>query len=188
MPHAWEFAIFIHIVAVAGLFGAATTDIVLLSMMRRAKTVQELRMWSAAAETIERVFPVPVVLLLLSGGYLVDKLNLSFSDGWIGWSALALLATVPIGYFVNARRVMAIGSAAKSAPDGPLPAPLAGQAADPVLFGAAHAMALGAVGIIWNMTTKPNGFEAFIIIVLGYAIGAASAYPMIARQQAILKS
>lgn len=187
MPHSWELAIFIHIVAVAALFGAATIDIVALSMMRRAKTVQELRIWSALAETVEKIFPVPVVLLLLSGGYLVDKMNYSFSDGWIGWSALALLASAPVGYFVNGRRVMAISNAAKGAPDGPLPTELAGLAADPILFGTAHALATGAVGIIWNMTTKPNGLEAFFVIILCYVIGAGSAYPMYQRQQAALK-
>jgi len=183
MPHGWELGIFIHILGVFAMAGAATTVLLVFSMMRRATTVQEVRVLARLGSLIEKVFPVAAVVLLLSGGYMVNEFDLHWSSGWINLSALALIIATAIGGLVNGPRMTAIHKAADAAPDGPVPANLSGMLNDPILFGSVHALSLVLLAIIWNMTTKPSGIQAFLAIVLLAAIGAGSAYPLYQRQQ-----
>jgi hypothetical protein len=46
---------------------------------------------------IEKAFPVAAVVLLLSGGYLVNELGWHWSDGWVSWSARACRCLRPCG-------------------------------------------------------------------------------------------
>ncbi len=183
MPHGWELGVFIHILGVFALAGAASTVLLAFAMMRRARTVQEVRVLSALGAMIEKAFPVAAVVLLLSGGYLVNELGWHWSDGWVSWSALALILATGVGALVNGPRMNAIHKAADAAPDGAVPASLSELLHDPILFGSVHTLSLVAVAIIWNMTTKPGGIQAFLVIVLFAAIGAGSAYPTYKRRQ-----
>lgn len=186
MPDSWEIAIFIHVVGVFGFGGAAITELFAMTMARRATKVQDVRLWSGLGVIVGPIFPALSLLQLLTGAYLVDKLHYEFSDGWVGWSALALIVATIIGFVINKQRIDAMHAAAEAAPDGPLTPELAAQVMDPILFGSMHALTLTVLGIMWNMTTKPGGFEAFWVIALFAVIGAGSAYPMIKRQQEIL--
>jgi len=184
MPTGYDFALFLHLLAVFALGGAAVTEIICLSMARRAGTVQEVRIWASAGSIIEKIFPVAAVVLLLSGGYMTDKLW-EWGDGWINVSAIALILGSIAGFAINGRRVDGIIAAANGARDGAVPADLAARTHDPILFGCAHALMLMTLGIIWNMSTKPGDAQSGIVIVIAVLLGAASAYPMVARQQRI---
>jgi len=183
MPDGWEVAIFVHILGVFAMAGGATMFMVLFGMMRRAANVQEVRVLAAVAAVVERAFPAAAVVLLLSGGYIVADRDLHWSSGWINMSALALIIATAIGAVVNRPKTSAVRAAAEAAPDGPVPEDLAAMIADPVLFGAVHALMLVVVAILWNMTTKPGGVQAFLVIAVLAAIGAASAYPRYQRQR-----
>jgi hypothetical protein len=119
---------------------------------------------------------------LLSGGYLVNKVNEEWSEGWIGISAIAVVAAVTVGFVINTPRLRAIGMAAHAAPDGPVPQALAAQINDPVLVASVHALSMTSVGIAWNMATQPGTVGAFVAIVIFAGIGAASAIPLVQRQ------
>jgi len=186
MPDSWEIAIFIHVIGVFGFGGAAITELFVMTMARRATKVQDVRLWTGLAAMVGPLFPVLSVFQLLTGAYLVDKLHYEFSDGWVGWSALALITATILGFVINKQRIEAMHAAAEAAPDGPLAPELAAQVTDPILFGCMHALTLTVLGIMWNMTTKPGGIEAVWVIALFAAVGAGSAYPMIKRQKEIL--
>jgi uncharacterized membrane protein len=185
MPHDYEIGIFIHIIGVFALAGASAISFSTFSMMRRAKTVQEVRVWASLGRIISQyqVFPASALVLILSGGFLVDKLRYEWSDGWIGWSLLAVVCSVAVGLALITPRMKAIGMAAGPAPDGPVPAALTDQLNDPILFGAIHGNLMVTLAILWDMSTRPGGIQAFLAIVLLAAIGAGSAYPMYQRQQ-----
>jgi hypothetical protein len=176
MPEAEQVGLFIHIIAVFALGGATAISLVVLTMMRRAKTVQEIRHWGGLGALLSKyyVFPALGLVLLLSGGYLVNKVNEEWSEGWIGVSAIALIAAVIVGYVVNTPRFRAIGMAAHGAPDGPVPASIAEKLNAPVLVATVHALSMTSVAIVWNMTTQPGTVGAFLAIVVLAAIGAAS--------------
>jgi hypothetical protein len=184
MPTGYDFALFLHLLGVFAIAGAAVTELVCMSMMRRANTVQDIRPWASVGGMIEKIFPVAAIVLLLTGGYMTGKLW-DWGDGWINVSATALIVGAIAGFAIDGRRVDAISSAAETARDGAIPADLAARTHDPILFGTAHALILMLLGIIWNMTTKPGDAQAGIVVVIAVLVGAASAYPMVARQQRI---
>jgi hypothetical protein len=78
----------------------------------------------------------------------------------------------------------AIHHATDDAPDGPVPQSVAALVNDPALFATVHALLLVMIGIMWNMTTKPGGTEAFLTLAIAVAIGIGSAYPLLKRQRA----
>ena len=54
MPTNYEWGLFLHIIGVFGIAGAAASFWVAMSVMRRLGTVQELRSWSTAAVWTDR--------------------------------------------------------------------------------------------------------------------------------------
>ncbi len=187
MPHDYEVGLFFHILGVFGIAGGATAFLLVVSVMRRAETVQEVRLLATLASIIEKLFPVAAIVLLVSGGYIVSTdIGYKFNMGWVNYSATALILGTIAGYVINGRRTDAIRTAAAAAPEGPVPQALAAQIHDPWIFGTTHALTLMVMAIIWNMTTKPGDAEAAIVIIVAVLIGAASAMPMVSRRQAIL--
>ncbi len=186
MPESAEIGIFLHILGVFGLGGATAISLVVFSMARRAQTTQELRHWMGLGALLGKyyVFPAAGLFLLLTGGYLVDKVHEDWGTGWIGISALALIAAVAVGFFVNTPRMKAIGMAAGPAPDGPVPGNITALLNDPVLFAGIHGATMASIAILWNMTTRPGGLGALLAIVVLVGIGVGSAYPAYQRQQA----
>jgi hypothetical protein len=185
MPEDYEFGLFVHLLGVFALGGSVMVSFATYSMMRRAKTVQELRVWGTLGRILSQyhIIPAAALLLLLSGAYLVDQFNFEWTDGWIGWSALALIAATANGYATITPRLKAIGGAVGPAPAGPVPQSITDKLNDPILFAAIHGNLMAALAIIWNMTTKPGGVGALLAIVILAGLGVAAAYPLYARQQ-----
>ena len=186
MTHAQEIGLFIHLAAVFVAAGTSTTFILVLSMMRRARTVQDVRTFSTLGGLAEHAFPFATLVLLISGGYLVNKFDFSWGDGWINTSAIALVLMAVGALKINTLKMNAIHHAAEDLPDGPVPRELAAMVADPLLFAVTHAITVGMIGIIWNMTARPGDAEAGIVILLSALVGAGSAVPMISRRREIL--
>jgi hypothetical protein len=185
MPHDYEWGLFFHLLGVFALGGAVLVSFATFSMMRRAATVGELRTWGGLGRILSQYFVIPAAALelLLSGAYLVDKFNLEWTDGWIGWSVIALVAATAVGFAVITPRMKQIGAAVDPAPDGPVPSSITSKLNDPILFGAIHMNLMLAIGIIYNMTTKPGGVGSFLALVILGALGAAAAFPLYQRQQ-----
>lgn len=186
MPDGLEIGLFIHLSAVFVAAGTSTTFILVLSMMRRARTVQDIRTFSTLGGLAEHAFPFATLVLLISGGYLVNEYGFSWGDGWINTSAIALVLMAIGALKINTLKMNEIHYAAESAPEGAVPRELAAMIADPLLFAVTHAITIGMLGIIWNMTTKPGDAEAGIVIVISALVGAGSAVPMISRRRDIL--
>jgi len=187
MPSDYEWGIFFHLAGVFAIGGAIGVTFGTYAMARRAKTVQELRVWGTIGRYMSQYHVIPLIALelLLSGAYLVGELNevYEWSDGWIGFSTVALLIGTAIGYLVITPRMSAIGQAAGPAPDGPVPAAISEKLNDPILFGAVHGNLMLMIGIIFNMTTKPGTFASLLILIVFWAVGAAAAYPRYARER-----
>jgi len=125
-------------------------------------------------------------VLLLSGGYLVNKFGASFGDGWVMASAIALVLMAVAALKINTLKMNEIHRAAEDAPDGPVPRDLAALIADPVLFASTHAITTVMLGVVWNMTTKPGNLEAALVVIVAAIVGAGSAMPMVSRRREIL--
>lgn len=185
MPEGYEIGLFIHLFGVFVLGAATGTSFAAFSMMRRAKTVQEVRVWGALGRILSQyhVAPAAALVLILSGAYLVSEFELEWTDGWIGFSAIAVVVAVIIGYTLITPRMKDIGATAGPAPDGPVTTAITDKLADPILFGAIHGNLLISTAIIWNMTIKPGAFGSLAALVILAGLGWAAAYPMYQRQQ-----
>jgi len=187
MPDGWELGLFIHIIAVFALGGAIAVSFATYSMMRRAGTVQEIRVWAGLGRILSEfyVFPVTALVLLLSGAYLMDKFDAAYdwTDGWVLFSLLALLVAVAVGGFVITPGMKAIGMKAGPSPDGPVPQEITRMLNEPMLFAATHMNMMIAIGIIWNMAVKPGDLQALLVLVVLAAVGAGAAYPRMQAQR-----
>ncbi len=186
MPEAEQIAIFIHLVGLAVLAGGMSLEIAVITMMRRAKGVQELRVWAGLGKIIDdfKLMPAAVLVLILSGGYLVDKVGEEWSEGWIMFSLLAVIVATAAGIGVIAPRFNSIGTAAGAAPDGPVPPGIASRINDPALVAAVSGNAMLLVAIIWNMAIRPGAAGSILAVVLLAAVGVAAAYPSYQQQKA----
>jgi len=78
MPDGLQIGLFIHLSAVFVAAGTSTTFILVLSMMRRGRTVQDIRTFSTLGGLAEHAFPFATLVLLLSGAYLVNEFDFSW--------------------------------------------------------------------------------------------------------------
>jgi uncharacterized membrane protein len=181
MADNYEIALFLHIVGVFGIAGAAVSFWIAMSVMRRIPTVQEMRSWSTLAVWSDRAFPASAVLVILAGAFMVEDVDWGWGTGWINTSLIALILMGAGGGLLMTPRVRKIHEAAAATPDGPVPSEIRDLVNDPILWGTLHAFTLGLFGIIWNMTTKPGDAQSGTVILLAFVLGAASAYPMFLR-------
>jgi len=187
MPDSVEWGLFLHIVGVFFAAGSMTSFVVILAMMRRAETVQDVRVWANLGAIVDKAVPLSLAALLLTGVWLVQDGNFGWGDGWINVSFIALIVILAAWLAFNTRKVVAIDTAAADGADGLVPQVLAAQITDPVLFGTTHAAITTMLAVIWNMTTHPGDAQAGIVVLVAALIGAASAAPMVQRQQEILE-
>jgi hypothetical protein len=173
MADGYEIALFVHIIGVVAIAGAATAFWIAMSVLRRIATIEAFRSWSTLAVWSDRAFPVAALILIAAGAYMTEDVW-SWGDGWINTSLIALIVMAAAGGMLITPRVRAFDRAARDAPEGPVPSDVRHLVNDRILWTTLHAFTVGLLGVIWNMTTKPDDAEAGIIIVLAFALGAAS--------------
>lgn len=186
MPEAEEIGMFVHFIGLAVLAAGMGLELAIITMMRRAKGARELRIWSGLGQSLDdyKVMPAAVLILILSGGYLVNKVGEEWSEGWIAFSTLAVVIASALGVLVIVPRLRSIGVAAGPTPDGPIPQAVADKVNDPILIAAVYGNAMMAVAIIWNMAIHPGSLGALLTIVVLAAIGVAFAYPAYQKRKA----
>ncbi|MGH2449519.1 MAG: hypothetical protein ACRDFS_13080 [Chloroflexota bacterium] len=170
----YNIALFFHITGIVALFGADAVEFAALYLLYRAINVAQVRQASGMAVTLERVFPVALVLILGSGIYMVLR-SWSFTDGWVLVALVSLLLGAAIAPILQGRRFSAIHAMSEVCPDGPVPAEMRLKTLDPGLWGGVMVLAGGLLGIIFLMTTKPGLIEAVIVILVGMALGYLAA-------------
>ena len=187
MPESYEVALFLHIVSVVLLAGAIMATALLLALMRRADDVRDVRQISRIARLADVLSPAAIIVIVLTGVWMVEDLEFDWGSGWINVSMLTIIIMGVVWPLVITRKMSAIADAADDQAQGAPSQVLAAQLADPILFGTVHASLTAILAIIWNMTTKPGDAQAGVVVLLAIVIGAGSAFPMVARQQDILE-
>jgi hypothetical protein len=186
MPSAdYQWGLFFHLAGVIALACATAITYSTFTMMRRAKTVQEVRIWGTLGRIVAQfqVHPIVALELVLSGAYLVDQFHLDWTTGWILFPLITVFVASANGALIISPRMKAIVMTAGPAPDGPVPPRLTARLHDPVLLAAEHANIMMTVAIVWDMATKPGDTAALLWIVAASAVGVASALPAYQRHQ-----
>lgn len=167
---AYDFALFFHLLGVVTLFAAVTLVQAGGARLRRAATVEHLRLWLGLARPARVMFPVAGLLLLATGLFMTAE-AWTFATPWVAVSIVVLVG-IAVGGGVQGRHFAEIGAAAAGVDEEALPSGLARLVGRPAPWRLGFAMNGAAVGILWLMTTKP-GWLGSVTVALGLtAIGA----------------
>ena len=165
--------LFFHFVGMAGLFAAGVMMHKAGSRLRRAPTVEEVRVWLGFARTVAPFFPVSALLLVVTGLHMAGS-AWSFTVPWVMVGLVTVLALLPLGPLVQRPRFMAMGKAAMGAASGPVPPELRRALTNPQVWALAYMGTGAALGLLWIMTQKPLGWLAALAPVL--VLGGAGAF------------
>ena len=97
----FHLALFIHILGVIGLFSGLATELVGVTLLRRAKTLPQVQSATVVLSKLGPVFGMSGLLIFLSGFYMWYRLLVREEE--TGWVAVALISYVLIGAISGAR-------------------------------------------------------------------------------------
>jgi hypothetical protein len=170
----YSLGLFIHVVAVTGLFFGIGLELLHVTLLRRAQTVGQVQQLHIMDAVLERLMPTATVLIVASGLFMLIK-GWSWSAHWAEVAFVSLVIAAVLGSGVLGRRSAAIGKAAHNEPPGPISQTLRTQIVDPVLYTAAWVLAGLGIGILYLMTNKPETVESVVAMVVAVALAVAGA-------------
>lgn len=176
-------ALFVHVMAALVVFGAGMIGHLGLVKMRSAPDVATIGSWMGTARTMRKLLGPGALLILVSGGHLVDR-AFSWSDGWVLSSLVGLVLIEVAGGALMGPRLEALGMAAHQAPDGPVTPALRARVVDPVLWVVSHAITGAVVGIVYLMVDKPSAVVSVAVVAGTAVVGALTARPVLRREVA----
>jgi hypothetical protein len=181
--------LYLHLLFLLLGIGAAAVIGVCLFHLRAAGTLADAVPWGMLAGKTERVFPVAIIGLFATGAYLTSDLW-TWDTRWIDVSIAALVIVALQGPVIAGRRAKALQHAFKENGPGPLGDKARRMTRDVALWTVTFANPGIVLGIMWNMTQKPGTAEAIAAVAIGYAVGAALAFPFTnaraAEEQAVV--
>jgi hypothetical protein len=176
----YAIALFLHIVGALGFFAALGLEWVSLLHLRRATTTEEVRQWRRISNGSAQFGMPSMVLLLLSGVYMMVTVWGAVAWIIVSLGAIALMA-IP-GVAISGRKITAIGQVV-DIEHGPVSPALQQRMHDPLLWLAIQTRLALALGIVFLMTVKPALYGSLLTIGLATLLGIASALPILARER-----
>ena len=174
--HLYDVVLFLHIFVVICAIGLASAIHGCELLMRRATTVAELRTLSKPGD-FGPAFGVIVLLLFGLGSWLVhlspaqDKFR--FGDAFI-WTAIVVLAYLLVsGPAVLGRHHSKLRAALDALPDGPIPTGVRELALDRFTVTVGLVSTFLAVGVVFDMATKPTLATCLVVLAVALAVGVA---------------
>ena len=172
---AYNVALFAHLVGVVTLFAAIALVETAGARLRRAASVEHVRLWVELTRSAAPVFPVALVTVLGSGLFMTAD-AWTFTTPWVAVAIAGVVVLGGIGGGVQGLRFAAVGRTAAAAQDGPVPRNLAELIAAPALWVAVVAPDVATLGILWIMAVKP-GWTGSVAAFAGPAmLGALAGY------------
>ena len=168
----YSIILFLHTVGALGLFVALGIEFLTVSRLRSAGTAEQAREWLSVLGSIRVIGPLALATILVPGLYMAAT-----STGWQGWNVAALVAMVvmaALGAASNAARMPGIGRSIGPL-RGALLAEARGRLRDPIVWSSILIRIGIALGIVLNMTVKPDTLGAVLALVAFALLGWAAA-------------
>ena len=174
---AYHIALFLHIVTL--IVAASATAVTKLAVGRRirARTVGEALEWHNLLMSASRLFPICLVVFVITGGYMVSVIHVSlWSSGFLvaGLVGVALLfaSGTFLGIKGNALKQI-LEQAAKQGSERPAP-----RLVPPPLVVMLPVVNTGiALSVVFDMVTKPASVPVALgVIVIGALLSAATTW------------
>ena len=167
MPLAYRFALFVHIAAQLAAIAASTLIHFFQHRVATAERAPEARRWIALIQRTSIAFPIALLLLVATGGYMVSQ-AWTWSVGWVdaGLVGVAFL-------FVNGIRFGKQGRATLDALEraGDVPLGSAGAARGRPMARATYANTGVATAVVFVMSLKPGMAGSLAALVVGAIAG-----------------
>lgn len=170
-----DFVLFLHIVVAVIAFGVAGVLLVSMSAMARATEMSVVRSWAAVSHRAEPMFPILVLFLIALGAWLIHLSGgrISWSDGWVDVAVVGLVLMEAYGGIVLAPAGKKLHETVEAAPDGVVPPAIRSKILNRAVWAGAYGNTALALGILFDMPTKPSGPLAIIIVAAAGVIGIA---------------
>ena len=166
--------LFLHLLSLFVGIGAAAILGLSLFRLRAAQTLADALPWGVIAGKTERVFPVSVVGLFLTGAYMTSDVW-TWSTGWIDVAIVSLIIVAAQGALIAGRRAKVLEHALKANGPGPLSEDARTLTRDRALWVVSLANPGIVLGVVWAMTQKPGTGGAIAAVVIGYVVGGLAA-------------
>ena len=170
----YRLVLFLHLAALLAAIGSSGLVHFAEAQLRAAQTAAAARPWAALVERAAKVFPPALLVLVVSGAYLVDR-GWTWDSGWVDAGLIGAVVLVVNGAGVVGGRNRALKRALAASADGPLPPPLR-QLTRSQVGGIASWTNTGlAIGVVFVMTTKPALAGSVASLAIAVLLGAAVA-------------
>ena len=170
----YHYVLYVHLLSLFIGIGAGAVILACLLQLRAARTVEQAAPWGMMAGKVGKFFPIAILGLLGTGGYMTNDLW-TWSTGWIEVAIAALVVLFLQGAGIAERTGHKLGAALRANGPGPLGPEARRMTLHPGLW-VVEFSNLGIVfGVVWNMTTKPGLGESLAAVLIGYAVGAGLA-------------
>jgi hypothetical protein len=168
-----DVALFLHVGSVIVGFMIAAVLHASLHSLVRARSAEQARPFAGLVHRLEPLFPFVALLILGFGAWLVhlDKGFVSWGDGWVLTSLIALIVIEGLSGALLAPRSKKLIAAIEAAPEGPMSAEVRKQASDPMIWDLAHVGTFGFLGVVFVMVSKPSGGVSVVLVVVGAIVG-----------------
>lgn len=171
----YHIALFVHITALLAAVGAAALMELITSRRARSATVREALEWHTLAMKTSKTFPVAIAVLVLTGAYMLSAGGAqTWGAGFVsaGLTGAALLLAIGIFLSIKGKALKGrLEQLVDAAPDqAPRQAPNSLIAA---LTRANHGIALG---VVFDMATKPSAGPAFAVLAAFVVVFVAAGY------------
>jgi hypothetical protein len=161
--------LFLHLLAVAGLFAGIGIEVAAFVCAHRAKSVEELRAALATLPLVGRVMGPSAGLLILMGLAMVYVTLF----GWQPWTVVGILVAVALsvnGPLTNGRRGGRLHAMAEAAPGGPIGPELRAALCDRFLTYSVAAQATLMACMLFVMSSKPPLMWCLVAVALALVV------------------
>jgi hypothetical protein len=170
----FQLFVFLHLLAVAGLFTGIGIEAASFVAAHRAKTAEELRAALALLPMVGRIMGPSAGLLILMGLAMVYLAGF----GWQPWTVVGLIVAVALsvnGPLTNGRRGERLHAMAAEAPNGPVGAELQAALGDRFLTFSVAGMLTLLVCMLYVMSNKPPLVWCLVALALALIVAAVPA-------------
>jgi hypothetical protein len=168
----------LHIVGALGFFIVLGLEVLSLWHARQAATAEQVRERLHISTNAHRLGPLSMLLILISGIYMM--VTVWGGVPWVIIALGALILMVVLGLALTAPRMAAIGQALMSE-NGPVSTSLHSLLHDPRLWLSLHLRGSLAMGIVFLMTVKPALLSSLITVAIAIILGLALSLPARSR-------
>jgi hypothetical protein len=180
MMNYYLIAKFIHIVSALGFFIALGVEWLSLWSARNAATSEQVRERLSISSSMQRLGPLSMLLLLLSGFYLMAIGRIGSAWLIVAFGALLLLVVLTLALF--RRRIVAIRQAL-SMEKGTVSPLLHDQLNHSLLWLSIRLRVSIALGIVFLMTVKPDLLGSLIAMTVAVLLGLVFSLPARGRDR-----